>query len=47
MVMMRIRLNFISLLKVIFVLFVAKIWITPCAAVMDQMLDAGFWILDI
>ncbi len=23
-----------------------KIWIKHCAAVMDQMLDAGFWILD-
>jgi hypothetical protein len=28
-------------------LFVAKIWITPCGAVMEKMLDAGFWILDI
>jgi hypothetical protein len=31
---------------IIFVPLSQKIWITPCAAVMDQMLDIGFWFLD-
>jgi hypothetical protein len=34
-------------LKVIFVLFVARIWKILYAAIIMKMLDAGFWIPDI